>query len=493
MARLPQPGGDAGNWGEILNEYLSQVHNTDGTLKPSIIQSSNLATDAVSTNALANNSVTTSVLAVSGGTDGQVLTKDSLQPGGLAWQSVSVTGGVSSVNTRTGAVTLTASDVGLANVNNTADTDKPVSSAVQTELNKKIDTTDKGVANGVATLDSSGKVTSSQLPVTSQVNSDWDATSGVAQILNKPTIPAQLNAAAGANMTITGTYPNLTFAATSSSTDLSFASTATDATITSSTGIDATMTGASATNAGVMVAADKTKLDGVAAGATANATDTQLRDRATHTGTQAIATVTGLQTALDLKFDSANVDTDVNLTADSDTKVASQKAIRAYVAGKYLPLKNGIASLTDSTNDTFARVNITNDGSSSSGWPDRFAFYYDGVRTGYHNEYGELRARPAKQNTVAFRAMPFSPASTGNFFEVAPNDFGAPRYLGVSQSQIEMSLPVNSTADITTTGNVHGANITTLQNSIGAKVLLIDNAAALPAGTPAGVVVVVKV
>lgn len=32
MARLPQPGGDAGNWGEILNEYLSQVHNTDGTL-----------------------------------------------------------------------------------------------------------------------------------------------------------------------------------------------------------------------------------------------------------------------------------------------------------------------------------------------------------------------------------------------------------------------------------------------------------------------------
>lgn len=331
MARLPQPGGDAGNWGEILNEYLSQVHNTDGTLKPSIIQSSNLATDAVSTNALANNSVTTNVLAVSGGTDGQVLTKDSLQPGGLAWQSVSVTGGVSSVNTRTGAVTLTASDVGLANVNNTADTDKPVSSAVQTELNKKINTTDKGVANGVATLDSSGKVTSSQLPVTSQVNSDWDATSGAAQILNKPAIPAQLNAAAGANMTITGTYPNLTFAAASSATDLSFTSTATDATIASSTGVDATMTGASATNAGVMVAADKSKLDGVATGATANATDVQLRDRATHTGTQAIATVTGLQTALDLKFDSSNIDSDANLAANSDIKIASQKATKSYV------------------------------------------------------------------------------------------------------------------------------------------------------------------
>lgn len=46
----------------------------------------------------------------------------------------------------------------------------------------------------------------------------------------------------------------------------------------------------------------KTKLDGIATGATANATDAQLRDRATHTGSQAISTVSGLQTALDGKI-----------------------------------------------------------------------------------------------------------------------------------------------------------------------------------------------
>ncbi len=34
MPRLPQPGGDAGNWGEILNEYLSVEHAIDGSLKP---------------------------------------------------------------------------------------------------------------------------------------------------------------------------------------------------------------------------------------------------------------------------------------------------------------------------------------------------------------------------------------------------------------------------------------------------------------------------
>lgn len=43
-----------------------------------------------------------------------------------------------------------------------------------------------------------------------------------------------------------------------------------------------------------MTPAERTKLSGVATGATANATDAQLRDRATHTGTQAAATLSDL-------------------------------------------------------------------------------------------------------------------------------------------------------------------------------------------------------
>lgn len=49
------------------------------------------------------------------------------------------------------------------------------------------------------------------------------------------------------------------------------------------------------------LATEKTKLAGIATGATANATDANLRDRTTHTGAQAISTVTGLQTAIDAK------------------------------------------------------------------------------------------------------------------------------------------------------------------------------------------------
>jgi hypothetical protein len=33
MARLPKPGGDAGDWGDVLNDFLSQEHNADGSLK----------------------------------------------------------------------------------------------------------------------------------------------------------------------------------------------------------------------------------------------------------------------------------------------------------------------------------------------------------------------------------------------------------------------------------------------------------------------------
>jgi hypothetical protein len=35
MARLPTPGGDAGTWGSILNDFLTVEHNSDGTLKSS--------------------------------------------------------------------------------------------------------------------------------------------------------------------------------------------------------------------------------------------------------------------------------------------------------------------------------------------------------------------------------------------------------------------------------------------------------------------------
>jgi hypothetical protein len=60
--------------------------------------------------------------------------------------------------------TLDKTAVGLSNVDNTSDLNKPISTATQLALNNKVNTSLLGVNNGVATLDSSGKVPTSQLP-----------------------------------------------------------------------------------------------------------------------------------------------------------------------------------------------------------------------------------------------------------------------------------------------------------------------------------------
>ncbi|AIZ01710.1 putative tail fiber protein [Arthrobacter phage vB_ArtM-ArV1] len=68
-----------------------------------------------------------------------VLSTDS--PGTLAdWKEIMAAGQVQSVAGKTGVVSLVKGDVGLGNVDNTADTAKPVSTATQTALNAKANT-----------------------------------------------------------------------------------------------------------------------------------------------------------------------------------------------------------------------------------------------------------------------------------------------------------------------------------------------------------------
>lgn len=81
MARLPVPGSDDGTWGQLLNDYLSVAHDTDGTLKA----------NAVDASAMQDSSIPAAKLNVSGGVDGQMLTKDSTQAGGLKWASTTKT------------------------------------------------------------------------------------------------------------------------------------------------------------------------------------------------------------------------------------------------------------------------------------------------------------------------------------------------------------------------------------------------------------------
>lgn len=199
MVRLPQPGADEGTWGDILNTYLSVSHATDGTIKTDAVPAGAIqdgsvseaklaatntpsngqvlsfnGTDLVWTNSgsgdpalggdlsgtasnaqivagvvgpteLATNAVTTVKIADSNVTDAKIATgvaqsKITNLTSDLAAKEPTITAGTTAQYWRGDKSwqTLDKTAVGLANVDNTSDANKPVSGATQTALNGKV-------------------------------------------------------------------------------------------------------------------------------------------------------------------------------------------------------------------------------------------------------------------------------------------------------------------------------------------------------------------
>jgi hypothetical protein len=150
MSRLPQPGLDSGTWGAILNDYLSVVHSSNGTLKGGVVAEAHLdmalqSKVNASAGTPADGSITEAKLSL------QVQTK------------LNATAHVTSVNSQTGAVVINKASLSLNNVDNTSDADKPVSTASQTALNGKANLSHTHVVGDVtglqAALDSKATMT----------------------------------------------------------------------------------------------------------------------------------------------------------------------------------------------------------------------------------------------------------------------------------------------------------------------------------------------
>ena len=95
---------------------------------------------------------------------------------------------VTSVNNKTGAVTLAKGDVGLGNVDNTSDANKPISNATQAALNNK---QAKITANGILKGDGNGNITAADETEVELV----DLPQQVFWATYGKTTPAELNAA----------------------------------------------------------------------------------------------------------------------------------------------------------------------------------------------------------------------------------------------------------------------------------------------------------
>ena len=97
-----------------------------------------------------------------------------------------------------------------------------------------------------------------------------------------------------------------------------------------------------------------TKLATIANGATANATDAQLRDRSTHTGTQSISTITGLGGAASL-----SVGTTAGTVAAGDDSRITGALSAAAAATTYQPLDSDLTAIAALTTTVFGRSLLT--------------------------------------------------------------------------------------------------------------------------------------
>jgi hypothetical protein len=261
-------------------------------------------------------------------------------------------GAVDSVAGKTGAVSLTKSDVGLTNVDNTADTAKPVSTTQATAISGA-----QTAAVSAAATDATTKANAAQSAATTAAATD--ATSNAAQsaaIATAATDATTKADAAKARATHTGTQAISTVTGLQTAIDAKITNPAgavdgqilaksgsteawvdvpdgslptggTDGQILAKSGttgvwtdappstpadgsittvklgpaaVTAAKLGADVTQDAVpdgttakqFTATNQTKLSGIAAGATVNSTDAALRDRSTHTGTQSADTLT---------------------------------------------------------------------------------------------------------------------------------------------------------------------------------------------------------
>lgn len=200
MARLPTPGSDSGQWGTILNDFLTQAHNTDGTLKDTgvVAQKYTLPDDGIPESDLADavqtklnsggvpdaDATTKGVIQLAGDlsgtssspvvadgaiTNAKVSASAAIDQSKLSLDSDLTTfAGLSPTNDdvlqrKSGAWTnrsmsqlktdlsLSKSDVGLGNVDNTSDANKPVSTATQTALDLKEDLSNKSTTTTLGT------------------------------------------------------------------------------------------------------------------------------------------------------------------------------------------------------------------------------------------------------------------------------------------------------------------------------------------------------
>jgi len=192
MPRLPQPGKDNGQWGDILNDFLSQSHDTDGTLKPGSIAESKL--DSATRTKL--NATSTGL--VDGSVTTQKLADTSVTVAKLAPNTVSAAGLSGSYSDLTNKPTIptTPDQVGAEPAGLSSATQSALASTYVTPAS--ITTTGSAANVAVVTAANAGNTTMAALEAAAKIGQGyWDETFAAPAAADIPVVTMTLSATSG--------------------------------------------------------------------------------------------------------------------------------------------------------------------------------------------------------------------------------------------------------------------------------------------------------
>ena len=265
---------------------------------------------------------------------------------------------VQSVAGRNGAVTLAKADVGLGSVDNTADASKPVSTA-QASANAAVQAYAVQRGNHTGTQLASTITDFAAAAVTAVT---WTTITGKPSTFPPSAHTHAISEVTGLQTTLDGKQTAGSYVLTTDS-RLTDAREWSAATVTQSQAEAGTDTGRlaftvlrvwQAIAAWWAASSAKSKLDGIATGATANQTDSYLLARANHTGSQSYTTITGLGGAATL-----SVGTTAGTVAAGDDSRIVGALNAATAATTYQPLDSDLTSIAALTTTTFGRSLLT--------------------------------------------------------------------------------------------------------------------------------------
>lgn len=196
--------------------------------------------------------------------------------------------------------------------------------------------------------------------------------------------------------------------------------------------------------------AEVAKLAGIAEQATKNATDAQLRDRATHTGTQSVSTVAGLQAALDGKVEKVQ---GKGLSSSDFTQAEKQKLAD-------IPVPSAIGSQVVQAADAAAARQAVGAGTSSfsgqfadlAGKPTTLGGYgiTDALPAASPAMTGDIRAHGAVRGLRVDMAALTVDCSAGNYFvkTVAANSTFAFSNVPAAPARFSLVVEINLTGGV---------------------------------------------